>query len=124
MHEYYHRVNRNNADHYGYEEQRQQCIEECAELTQAINKYRRTQGHGKKPRISEQEAFRNLIEEIADVEVMLEQMKYLLKIEQHEVDCVKIAKIMGTRMGYIGEGKNNENTSRNSKNTKPANNRK
>ena len=27
------------ADHYGYEAQSRQCMEECAELIQAINKY-------------------------------------------------------------------------------------
>ena len=124
MRKYYHDVNIRNAEHFGYENQREQLEEECCELIMATKKYRRTQGHGKTPKMSEAEAFRNIIEEIADVEVMLEQIKHLLNIKQEEIDCIKIAKIMGTRMSYVGEGKNNENTSRNSKNTKPANNRK
>ena len=28
------------ADHFGYEEQSNQLIEECAELIQAVNRYR------------------------------------------------------------------------------------
>lgn len=103
MRNYYHDVNKRNADHFGYENQREQLEEECCELIMATKKHRRAQGHGKKPKMTEAEAFRNIIEEIADVEVMLEQMKYLLHISQEEIDCIKIAKIMSTRMSYIGE---------------------
>ena len=34
------------AEHYGYEAQSRQCIEEMAELMQAINKLWRSIGHG------------------------------------------------------------------------------
>ena len=56
------------ALHYGFAEQSRQTIEEMAELTVAISKIHR--GWGK-------ETYNNLIEEIADVEIMLEQLKYL-----------------------------------------------
>lgn len=53
------------ADHYGLDEQLNILQEECAELIQAASKYRRT----KSPVI---------IEEMADVYIMLAQIVYLL----------------------------------------------
>jgi ubiquinone biosynthesis protein UbiJ len=47
---------------YGSDAQERQCIEECAELIQAINKKHRGKEH-------------NIAEEIADVENMLFQVK-------------------------------------------------
>ena len=49
---------------YGIENQENMCIEECAELIQAINKKHRGLKH-------------NIPEEIADVEIMLEQLKII-----------------------------------------------
>lgn len=48
---------------YGVDKQQMQCIEECAELIQAINKYQRgcCDSHA-------------VVEEIADVMIMCEQM--------------------------------------------------
>lgn len=66
------------ADTYGYEAQSNQLQEEAAELIQAINKLRRAQGAGQACKISEHEAKHNLIEELADVEVMIRQLVYLL----------------------------------------------
>ena len=80
------------ADHFGYEIQSDQLVEECAELIQAVNKYRRACGTGQATHISEKEAFENLVEEIADVESMLEQVKHLLKIPQETIESVKTFK--------------------------------
>ena len=66
------------AEHYGYENQSFQLIEEMAELTVAINHNRRNPSR---------ENFKNLIEEIADVDLCLEQIKYLL----HAKELVNIA---------------------------------
>lgn len=69
---------------YGYDAQSRQCIEEMAELTQAINKFWRKDlkcGYGalNEDRLDkESEAYINLIGEMADVEIMLEQMKEML----------------------------------------------
>lgn len=49
---------------YGEEAQENMAVEECAELIQAINKKHRGQEH-------------NIPEEIADVEIMLEQLKII-----------------------------------------------
>lgn len=74
------------ASHYGYEPQSRQCIEEMAELTQAINKYwRKDLQCGKYPynpwdgyMPDSSKEYNNLIEELADVQIMIWQMKFLL----------------------------------------------
>ena len=65
------------ADRYGYEPQSRQCIEEMAELTQAINKLWRKQNFGgNKEEVSAAEDA--VLDEMADTLIMLWQMKYLL----------------------------------------------
>lgn len=72
------------ADHYGLRSQMRQLVEEMAELTQVICKSERY----------DLETVRDhLVEEIADVEVVLEQVIYLLgdnRIEQ--IRAEKIAR--------------------------------
>ena len=83
------------AETYGYETQSRQLVEEMAELTVAINKYWRalhTKYCGVSRRKTMMESRNCLIEEIADVEVMLEQIKYILWCEG-DVDRIKAAKI-------------------------------
>lgn len=88
--------NRRIADHYGYEAQSNHLIEECAELIQAINKYRRAMSIKVKSPASTQireTTYNNIVEEIADVEVMLEQIKYLLRIPEDRLAVIKRYKI-------------------------------
>lgn len=66
------------ARHYGYDAQSRQCIEEMAELTQAINKLWRKQGNGQPTDKELSDCMDNIVEEIADVQIMLWQMAYLL----------------------------------------------
>lgn len=82
------------ADHYGYEEQSNQLVEECAELIQAVSKYRRAKTGAGQPLADYKitVVLDNLIEEIADVEVMLEQVKYLLQIPEEDIEAVKLFK--------------------------------
>ena len=70
------------AEHYGYEAQSRQCIEEMAELMQAINKLWRSIGHGQLTEKSFKECLENLTEEMADVQIMLWQIEYLLSAEK------------------------------------------
>lgn len=72
------------ANYYGFDCQSRQLVEEMAELTIALNKLNRT---GKM--INEYNA---VVEELADVEVMLEQIKYLMSCNV-EVDDIKKKKI-------------------------------
>ena len=65
------------ADKYGYEPQSRQCIEEMAELTQAINKYWRKRNFGGNDRQIE-EAEDAVLYEMADTLIMLWRLKYLL----------------------------------------------
>lgn len=77
------------ATHYGYEPQSRQCIEEMAELTQAINKYWRKalvcgtvpipDKDGYMPMLPRE--YDNLVEEMADVQIMLWQLEYLLNAD-------------------------------------------
>lgn len=79
------------AEEYGYDAQSRQCIEEMAELTQAINKFWRKQLYcGVTPfPIEEKSKERDaIIEEIADVEICISQMKYLLAIREEDVNKV------------------------------------
>lgn len=80
------------ADHYGYDAQSRQCIEEMAELTQAINKWWRFCGNGQRTEKSIAECRYNLIEEIADVQIMLYQLGYLLdsRLEVSEMITKKL----------------------------------
>jgi NTP pyrophosphatase (non-canonical NTP hydrolase) len=84
------------AESYGYDAQSRQCIEEMAELTQAINKFwRKDLDSGEKiffkvPVNSQQKE--NIVEEIADVEICLEQIKYLLDCSE-QVEKSKEMKI-------------------------------
>ena len=72
------------ADHYGYMGQKDMLIEELAELIQALNKFERYE--------HESGFLANLIEEVADVEIMLAQVKYLLNVED-EVNGIVVEKI-------------------------------
>lgn len=61
------------ADHYGLSAQLDILQEECAELIQAVSKFRRTQNS-------------DIVEEIADVYIMLNQVVYLLNKNVETVD--------------------------------------
>ena len=64
------------AEHYGLEKQKLKAIEEMAELTKALLKDDRE----------------NIIEEIADVEIMISQLKWLLSVHGQVAD-VRLRKI-------------------------------
>lgn len=72
------------ADHYGIENQTQQTIEELAELSVALCKIHRYGLNG--------ETYGPMAEEIADVEIMLGQLKYLYRIDGLEIDKIKTRK--------------------------------
>ena len=72
---------------YGKEPQCRQAMEECAELIQAVNKMLRYED-----RPAEPEYYANLIEEIADVEIMLYQLKVMFNIDDDQVFAFKVEK--------------------------------
>lgn len=94
------------ARYYGFDAQTNQLIEECAELIQAINKYKRKYLRGQPVHESGGKAPRDMIvEEIADVEVMLCQIKQMFGITELEIEDVAERKIERTmmRMGESNE---------------------
>lgn len=76
------------AQTYGYDAQSRQCIEEMAELTQAINKFWRKQLKCGEVEFSKSiplsPEHMSLKEEITDVYIMLHQMMFLLGIKSIE----------------------------------------
>lgn len=67
------------ADYYGFEAQANQVIEECGELIQAIAKYNRTKGNGYDTPVTSAAAITKIVEELADVQLVVCQLVYLLK---------------------------------------------
>lgn len=80
------------ANHYGLAKQSRQLAEECAELIQATSKYMRFQENSHALTV-DWSYLQNICEEIADVEVMLEQIKYLLHINPEAIVEIKKNKI-------------------------------
>lgn len=72
------------ANEYGIDGMTIQCIEEMAELTQAICKDKRAKGQGQP--LGESWMYSdiraNLVEELADVKLVLEQVIYLIGVEK------------------------------------------
>lgn len=99
-------MNKETVKYYGYEAQSSQLIEECAELIQAVNKYRRAVAGLGQPVAEDKKAvaLENLVEEIADVEIMLEQVKYLLQIPEEDLLAVKTYKVNRTRERMQSKG--------------------
>ena len=67
--------------HYGMIKQMEVAVEECSELIKAIMKFIRNDAHisTKEDYMAYSEA---IIEEIADVEIMLEQLKIMFNCEE------------------------------------------
>ena len=76
---------KNIALHYSYDRQSIKFIEEMAELQQAICKHRESKDKDK--------TLIDIKSEIADVYVLLDQMKYLLNIKDKELEEIKDYKI-------------------------------
>lgn len=79
---------------FGKDNQILKCVEELNELSQALCK------------ISSADTgditFENVVEEIADVEIMLNQIKIILDIPESDIETMKNYKIMRTAKRYLG----------------------
>ena len=73
---------------YGAEKQSMVHCEECAELIQAISKMRRARDAGK----DDSEAYYNLVEEMADVLVVLEQLQEMYDSPDTEIQSMVFKK--------------------------------
>lgn len=83
------------AAHYGVM-QLNVCVEELAELQQVICKAIRMNGHGKSVRKTGAEIRAGIIEEMADVRIMLEQVRLIMNISYQEISAVMDQKIERT----------------------------
>lgn len=72
---------------FGVDNQLFQLDEEMAELIKAVNKWRRNQRPGNEAFVAD------VAEEIADVEIMLDQLKIMLDIADNEIEDWKYRKI-------------------------------
>lgn len=72
---------------FGEDSQMLMMIEEMSELTQAICKYRRANDDA-----SEKDAWDNIREEMADVQIMLDQMKIMFSDVQ-DIDRMKMERL-------------------------------
>ena len=79
-----------NAKHYGLEEVLLQTQEEAAELIQAISKLNRA-GSSDHPGRTAKAAMNNLMEETADVQIMLDQIRIMYP--SHAYDTIRTQKI-------------------------------
>lgn len=75
------------CDYWGQEAQIDMCVEECSELIHAICKYKRNENLAQHA-----ELVRSIAEEIADVEIMTEQLKLIMGIT-NQVDIEKSFKL-------------------------------
>lgn len=79
------------AEHYGLDGQMHQLVEEMAELTQAICKHFRKNGQGQpvSSDLTQWKVYQNLIEELADVKLVLDQVVFLLGCNEEVLDVMK-----------------------------------
>lgn len=66
------------ARHFGLSNRAEQTKEESAELIQALCKFQRLLNKDETLRMTEEEILNSIAEEIADVEICLTELKYLL----------------------------------------------
>lgn len=97
------------AELFGLENRLLQCTEECGELIQALSKYQRILQGDKTCQTDMAHAEYMIEEEVADVELLLEQIKYLLgNIEQ--VKQIKAEKIQRTAQRLLFGDEEEQNT--------------
>lgn len=91
---------RKQAKQFGIENRLLQCTEECGELIQALSKYQRTLQGDKTCQTDMIHAEYMIAEEMADVEICIEQLKYLLGNEG-EVREMKLYKFDRTEQRLL-----------------------
>lgn len=84
-----------NGYRYGLDKQLNQIQEEAAELIQAVSKYRRATDCSYTT-IDAANAYDHLVEELADVDIMHEQLLALLNVDESEYAALRKKKIERT----------------------------
>ena len=86
------------SEHYGFDSQSRQCIEEMAELTKALNKFWRKNllcGQMRLTpellqRLKQTPEYKDVLEEVADVQIMISQITHLLDMDVSEMMNFKL----------------------------------
>ena len=78
---------------YGIQDQMQVACEECAELIKALSKYHRVTSHQAHDKRKIQRCLNNITEEVADVSIMLDQIKLMYGISEKAVSLVREEKV-------------------------------
>lgn len=106
MEQRYYKTMIEQAEQFGLENRLLQCTEEAGELIQALSKYQRILHGDKTCQTDMIHAEYMIVEEIADVEICIEQLKYLL-VNSRQIEQIKVEKIQRTEQrllyGYTGE---------------------
>ena len=84
---------------FGENNQVLKCVEELNELAQVLCKLNSADTGGV--------TYKKIVEEIADVEIMIQQVKIILDISDDDIAATKNYKIMRTAKRYLG-GTDNE----------------
>lgn len=95
------------AEQFGLGNRLLQCTEEAGELIQALSKYQRTLQGDKTCQTDMIHAESMIAEEIADIEICLKQIKYLMCNAQ-EVERIKVEKIGRTEKRILSKEQNIE----------------
>ena len=94
------------AYQFGLENRMLQCTEEAGELIQALSKYQRILQGDKTCQTDMIHAEYMIAEEIANIEICIEQLKYLL-VNSRQIEQIKVEKIQRTEQrllfGYTRE---------------------
>ncbi|MCQ2743511.1 MAG: hypothetical protein MJ230_01765 [bacterium] len=89
-------INEKNAEHYGLDITLDQLTEEMGEVIQAVNKLKRAKGKGQRVKVSVDDAEKNLIEELVDVQIVSKQVLHLLNADMSKVLDLHFKKVLRT----------------------------
>lgn len=78
---------------YGQEDQIQMVYEECSELIKALSKYHRVSKHQAYDKRKVQRCLNNIIEEVADVSIMIDQVKLIFGITEKQIAAIRDEKV-------------------------------
>lgn len=79
--------------HYGKDEQIRIAQEECAELISALSKYHRVETFQAYDKRKVQRTINHIAEEMADVQIMLDQLQLMFGFTKKQLDEIRAMKI-------------------------------
>lgn len=89
------------AEQFGLENRLLQCTEEAGELIQALSKYQRILQGDKTCQTDMIHAEYMIAEEMADIEICIKQLKYLLGITEEQIEQIKAEKVQRTEQRLL-----------------------